>query len=253
MQHELIQTVDKGFGTFIVIKNDIIGRCIEQNGFWENHVYNFYTRFLKDSDVVLDAGANVGFHTINMARKAKFVHAFEPQPLVYNLLCANVLLNDVTHKVEQYKLALGDKESVVKLQPLNMFDEQDGTHNFGGRGLTIDGRGEGGIKTIAFDSLNIDINVIKIDIQGFELMAVNGMLETLQVNKPWILLENYEGLENDEEVLSILSVLGYDVYRLQVAPREDCICIHKSNSDHLNLRACLDTELSEYYKKINNG
>lgn len=251
MQHELIQTADRGCGTFLVVKNDLIGRTIDQYGYWENHVWNFYNRFLKDSDVVLDAGANVGFHTVNMAKKAKFVHAFEPQPLMYNLLCANVLLNEVTHKVEQHRLALSDKESVVKLQPLNMFDEQDGTHNFGGRGLTEEGRGEGGIKTIAFDSLNIDINVIKIDVQGFELFAINGMLETLRVNKPWILLENYEELHNDEQVLAILFDLGYEVYRLQVTPREDCICLHKNNVDHVNLRNCLDTELSEYYKKIN--
>lgn len=248
----LIQTPNKGFGSFIVIGNDLIGRFINHHGFWEVHLLHIYTNFLKETDVVLDAGANLGFHTVNMAKKCKHVYAFEPQPLMYNLLSTNILFGNCTHKVTQFKLGLGDKEELVKMQALKDFDEKDGTHNFGGRGISKNDEGEELINVVAFDSLGLDVTVIKMDIQGYELHALRGMLETVKRSLPWIMLENYmgEGHEDDEEVLKILFDLGYEIYRFKAISEEDCICVNKNNPNHADIKAALEGTLKDHYRKI---
>lgn len=245
------QTENKGFGSFIVIKNDLIGRYINNYGFWEIHLYDLYKTFLKDTDVVLDAGANIGFHTVHMAKSCKKVYAFEPQPIIYNILCTNILFNDISEKVEQYKFGLGDKEITLKMSPISKFDEKDGTRNYGGRSITEDSDGEEEVKLITFDSLNIDIDVIKIDIQGFELQAFRGMIGTLKRCKPWIMLENYLDNEKDNEVLILLKELGYDIYRPldNGLPKEDCVCIIKEDDKHINIKKVMEEQLSTHYKK----
>ena len=84
----LFQTQDKGFGSFIVIQNDLIGNFINQNGFWENHLCHIYNNLIKETDIVVDAGANIGFHTVQFAKKAKKVARSE---IFINIdLCLNL-------------------------------------------------------------------------------------------------------------------------------------------------------------------
>lgn len=248
----LIQTQDRGFGSFIVIGNDLIGRYINTHGFWEVHLMNMYANFMKETDVVLDAGANIGFHTVHMSKRCKHVHAFEPQPLMFNLLSTNILFSNSTHNVTQYRLGLGDREEIVKMQPLKNFDEADGTHNFGGRGISKEDDGDEAVYIVPFDSLNLDVDVVKIDVQGYELFAFNGMLETLKRCQPWIMLENYmgEGHEDDEKVLDLLFDLGYEIYRFKGTSEEDCLCINKNNPDHDRIRETVEGSLKEFYRKV---
>jgi FkbM family methyltransferase len=248
----IIQTEDKGYGSFIVILNDLIGRFINKYGFWEIHLYTLYKLFLKDTDVVLDAGANIGFHTVHMAKSCKKVYAFEPQPLIYNILSTNILFNDLSNKVEHYRLGLGDKEETLKMAPIDNFDEKDGTKNYGGRNITKDSDGEEEVKVVVFDSLNIDIDAIKIDVQGFETEAFNGMVNTLKRCKPWIMLENYMDSEKDQAVLIFLKELGYEIYRPveNNLPMEDCLCIVKDEDKHNNIKNIIEEQLSTVYRKL---
>lgn len=249
---QLIQTKDKGFGSFVVIENDLIGRYINHYGFWELHLIGLYRKFIKDTDVVLDAGANIGFHTIHMGHICKKVYAYEPQPMIFNILSTNILFSGLSDKIEHFRLGLGDKKSSAKMEPLDRFNEADGTRNFGGRGLSQDGTGEESVNLIDFDSLDIDIDVIKIDIQGFELYAFMGMQNTLKRCAPWIMLENYVGNSRDEKVLELLQSLGYEIYRPKdnTLPNEDCICIHKENEKHIPIRELLNSELETVFKLI---
>jgi len=240
----LIQTQNKGYGSFIVLENDLIGRFINYHGCWEKHIYSVYSQLITPNDVVIDAGANIGFHTVQFAHKANKVYAFEPQKLIYNILSTNILFNDVSSKVEHYRLALGDKPGKLYMEPLSNRDEKDGSHNFGGRGLvTKDGEEE--VDVITLDSLNIDPNIIKMDIQGSELYALKGAESTLNRCEPWLILENYLGREDDEKIYKWLINKGYEFFRFsfknetgEVIPHEDCIVYkpkkHKQIKQFLN-------------------
>lgn len=241
----LIQTQDKGFGSFIVIEDDLIGRFINHYGFWENHLYHVYSKLISPNDIILDAGANIGFHTVQFAKLGKKVYAYDPQPIIYNLLCTNILFNGVTDKVEQYRLGLSDSYSKIKMQPLQECDQSDGCHNYGGRGLISNGDGEEEVELTIF---NKEVDVIKIDVQDSEIYAFKGMEEILDQCEPWIMFENYEDQDNSKMVLNFLLDKRYIVYRSMIGNKEDCYAF-KNIEKHQSIKHVLDN-IKEYTFKI---
>jgi FkbM family methyltransferase len=141
-------------------------------------------------NVVLDIGANIGDDTLVIARiigsKGK-VYAFEPDPENFKLLKKNVKANGYTNVVTVGK-AVSNKNGKVKLflSENNKADhriyESDNSRKY----VEVD--------TISLDKyfghLSRKINVIKIDIQGAEMMAFEGMVKLFKDNKyPKLLTE----------------------------------------------------------------
>jgi FkbM family methyltransferase len=238
----LRQTQDIGFGSFIVLENDLIGNFILRHGYWEQHLYAIYSQFIKPEHVIIDAGANIGFHTIQFAKLGKLVYAFEPQSLIFNLLSTNILMNDVNENVKQYRLGLYNDDAILNMQSIEQFTEPNGVLNLGGRGVTTDQIDTEKIDLVSWDKhfSNVEhVDFIKMDIQGAELSALKGMEKLLKKSKPWMLLENYDN-ENDARVVEYLTSIGYEIYRpMNALPNEDCICIHKDYEQRNELKSFL--------------
>ena len=241
----LIQTKDIGAGSFVIIENDLIGQFILRHGVWEGHLANIYSQLINETDVILDAGANIGFHTVQFARFGKKVYAYDPQPTIFNLLSANILFNGATDKVEQFRLGLSDKPGSIRMEPVNKFDQPNGMHNFGGRGLTNDETGEESVELVTFDK---DVDVIKIDIQGSEIYAFKGMEQMIDRCQPWIMFENYEDGENDKKVLDFLLNKGYVIYRLMNNLNEDCFAFKPELDNHKKVKIVLESAEGYEYK-----
>lgn len=242
----LRQTDNKGFGSYIVAENDLIGNFIAVHGFWERHLFDIYSQLLTKEDVVLDAGANIGFHTTQFARFASKVYAFEPQPLVFNILTTNVLFHDATDKVKQFRLGLGQEEKKAYMEAIEKYPDGPTGVNLGGRGLTDEQEGEE-VEVVIFDKNfpGVDISMIKMDVQGYELAALKGMEAMLTRCKPWMLLENYEN-EHDQQVINYLTSMNYEVYRpTKYLPPEDCIAI-TTETKHDNIRTFIHNSPYDY-------
>jgi FkbM family methyltransferase len=221
------------FGHFCLIGDDLISNCIDNHGAWETHLYYFYSKIIKEDDIVLDGGANIGFHTIQfatLANKGK-VYAFEPQPLIFNVLSTNILLNGATNIITHYRLGLSDKEDIEIFTSMNNLGVSMTPNciNWGGRGFT-EKDGDETATTIALDSLNISkLDFIKLDIQGFEYKALIGGINTIKNNMPTIFIENYDGrcaddqIEQERAPINLLLELGYKGYRLIIGNGDDCI------------------------------
>jgi len=216
------------YGHFCLIEKDLISNFINTHGFWEIHLYELYTHMINQTDIVLDAGANIGFNPIQFAKLANEgkVIAFEPQPLIYNVLTVNILYNGATDVVEQHKLGLSNK---VKNQKMTLLSKQFFSKdciNYGGRGIADEGEEE--VKTTTIDNLNLNtLDFIKMDIQGSELDAIKGGINTITKNKPIIFLENSKSKESGVETLKILKDIEYICYRLTAGNKEDCVLIDR--------------------------
>lgn len=249
----ITKTQDKGYGSFMVIENDIVGDCIRQLGCWENHLAHYYLKFIKSTDVIVDAGANIGFHTVQFAKLANKVYAFEPQKLIFNILSTNLLLNSVSDFVEHYRVALGDKPGKLYMEPLSNRRQESGQENFGGLGLVTENNGQQEVKVITFDSLELDIDVLKMDIQGSEPYALKGMENTIDKCTPWIMLENYPDRKPDQKVFKWLIDKGYECFRFEQekentwVPHEDCIFYNPEK--HIHIKQELD-ELRAHIKNL---
>lgn len=121
---------------------------------------------VKERDVVVDVGANMGYYTLLMAKLNANVHSFEPEPTNFVLLKKNVELNNFTN-VTLYNKAVSNTNGKAKFV---LADYGTGQHTLGSSKF--------GTRTIDVETTTIDLQDIafaKIDVEGAELLVLNGM------------------------------------------------------------------------------
>ena len=88
------------FGRMFTLQGDtVIGRSLRLYGEFAGDEVDSILSLVRPGDHVLDLGANIGFHTLALARSVGAtgeVTSVEPQRFCFQLLCANVTLNQLT-------------------------------------------------------------------------------------------------------------------------------------------------------------
>jgi len=166
-------------------------------------------------DVAMDVGANIGVHTMALARRVGptgLVIAFEAQRLVFQALCANVAINSLGN-VECHWAAVGAARGVLKVPELAF----DRPNNFGG--VSLAGAAEGRpVALVALDDfLAIPrLRLVKIDVEGMEADVIEGAAKLIARLRPILYVEN-DRVENSPRLIRLIASLGYDMY-WHVAP-----------------------------------
>src|SRR6185503_20646218 len=96
----------------------VIGRSLAMYGEWAEKEVRLLLGLLRPGDNAVDVGACIGTHAIRFAQRVGpegAVYAFEPQRLVYQLLCANAALNQLPNLHAQHA-AVGDEEGYVQIE-----------------------------------------------------------------------------------------------------------------------------------------
>ena len=197
-------------------------------GFFEYETVRAYRRLLKPGDTVLDIGANIGAHTMHLARCVSptgKVIAFEPTAYAYNKLRQNIALNPMLAgqiQAEQIMLDNSD-DTQVKPQLYSSWQIHDAAVNnhpkHGGRLMDTTGA-----HIVALDSYIAGhkigaVSLIKMDVDGHECQVLRGARDLLRRDKPILLMEIMPyGLDETgaslDELLGILRVYGYSLYDL---------------------------------------
>ena len=158
---------------------------------------------------VLEISANIGMHTIDLARlvgPAGVLHAFEPQRLVFQVLCANLALNSVAN-VFTHQVAVGKRSGTLLVPRLD--PNQHG--NFGGLSLLGAEHGEE-VPLITVDSLELDAcHLLKVDVEGMETEALQGAAATIGRFRPMLYVEN-DRPERSAELIRTIQSYGYRLY-----------------------------------------
>lgn len=154
----------------------------------------------------IDVGAHIGVHTKRMALKGIDVYAFEPNPVVSEILHKNV--EDLPN-VEVFDCALGDRNTKAKFyihkeQPASGFGS---LHNIYNR----ENVEEIVVKVRTLDSFNFEnVGLIKVDTEGNEFNVLKGVIRTLREQKPRLILEVHEPMHKWVRLITnLLSELGY--------------------------------------------
>ena len=186
-----------------------IGRSLDLYGEWSKGEMDLMGQVIFPGMAVVEAGANVGAHTVFLAQAVRpggFVVAFEPQRIVFQTLCANLALNNITN-VDARQAAVGDAVGTVLVPTLDFGRE----FNFGGVSLGEYEFGEP-VPVVTLDSLKLSrCDVIKIDVEGMEKAVLDGACETLARFQPVLYVEN-DRKDKAPDLIRTIDQLGYTMH-----------------------------------------
>jgi len=214
-----IYRVKSNLAMYLEMK-DYIDRSIYFDSF-EFNIRNIILNNISVGGTFIDIGANIGYFSLLASKlvgaKGRII-AFEPNPLTINRLKKNMELN-YSGNIELIEVALSNKEGEVQL-----FRPKDETH-----GLTSM-RNHGwqntecyNVQTKLLDDILppkiSSIDLIKIDVEGAELLVFEGAKNTIIKFKPKIILElNEKAAKNfGYDILEVVRlILSYNPnYRLK--------------------------------------
>lgn len=186
---------------------------------FEHKTISVIKKHVKEGMVVVDIGANIGLYSILLSRlvgeKGK-VYAFEPDNEIYDILIENLKLSKCFN-VEVCRKALSDKNSTVVLTRPE--DNSGDAFNFIKE--VTDNSSPNTLQTETLDSflndrLISEIDFIKIDVEGAELLCLRGAQKTLlKSTSISIVSECYEKFlqrfnHKVSDLLIYMNNLGYD-------------------------------------------
>jgi FkbM family methyltransferase len=211
-----------GFGIYVDIHDQYIGSAILEQHVYEPHVTATLQRELHSDHVFLDVGANVGWFSLLAARILRNgkVVAVEPNPRNVQLIYASLSRNEL-HNVFVYPFAATETNQ--------MFDmEAVGSNGFvtSSIGSSLSRTYVQGVSLGMLLEPEPRLDVIKMDIEGHELLAMRGMGALLTRHHPIILTEFHPKAMQDnfqldpEEYLSELANHGYQMSIIELSGDE---------------------------------
>lgn len=174
---------------------------------------------IKNSNISIDVGANIGITSVWLGRNSQKVYAFEPEPKNVSRFKEQMHLNNIKN-VELIEMVVSDSS---KEQILHIF-ESYGHHSLSPIHVSnkID---EILVKSITLDQFchykNIDlIDCLKVDVEGFELEVFFGSKNILKNKLVKLIIFEHGPLllkkqnKNISDVISFLNSFGYKVFTI---------------------------------------
>ena len=177
--------------------------------------------------ICLDIGANIGNHSLAFAEHFDRVLAFEPNPRTFRLLAIN---SELAPNIAPYRLGASNRKGTVTAyeDSLNLGATTTSRAISGHR----EAHQKGLISPVQFDVDRLDdflsesdlnqVDFIKLDVEGHEAAALEGMEKILRVSSPVIVMEAFSDSFSDgkSQSVEILKSRGYkDFYRMDGGDR----------------------------------
>jgi FkbM family methyltransferase len=207
------------FGPMVILNTDSrIGSELTSTGSWDFiEIYECMQLFEKNrngNNVILDIGCNVGAWTLPVSRRYPefIIHGFECQHPLIDCFDLTVKLNNLTN-IESHLIAISNVNGTLEFPSIDYTQDTNfgafelepvGNSDFNGNRLnhtTV-------IETKTIDSFKFDnIALIKLDIEGMELKALQGAVNTLQKCQPIVLYEHHKTDQN--AVIQLFKDINY--------------------------------------------
>lgn len=177
---------------------------------------------LRDDDVLWDIGASIGLYSIYAAEKVQSVYSFEPDLDIYNRFNENIGLNNLQNKITSFQCAIGGEKGQMELY-------SDGINGYSPSLKNLE-RHKGNMVKVDVKSIDSLLSeeklatptVMKIDIEGAEILALKGAKKLLgSPNRPRILfIEVHPGFlksykSNIAEIENLLLENSYHILSTQ--------------------------------------
>lgn len=226
-----------GLNNICTVQRRDINWCLDLNegidlsiwlfGYFERKNLREYEKIIRHGDVVIDIGANIGSHTLPLAKlvgNGGTIIAIEPTNWAYQKLIHNLTLNPTlaTRVKPLHGFLLSNEQEKPAMEiysswPLNQNKQYLHKLHCGSP------KGTEGAFIKSLDSLVIELNLskidlIKLDVDGHELSVLKGMINVLSKFKPLIMMElaPYVLMDDDEfsKLIDFITLLKYRIYAL---------------------------------------
>lgn len=194
-------------------------------GLHEFNDMSFVIHLLKENDLFIDVGANLGSYSLLASGlcKAKS-YAFEPVPKTFERLLENISINHLLSEIFSRQIAISNKEN--KKNEYIYFSIDRGCEN-----SIVDSSYQGRKEKVSISSLdkecfNLNPVLIKIDVEGFEKEVLEGAKNTL--SKESLLAIIIEG--QSTEVNAIIQSYGFKDFNY--FPLSRILKEHRINSNN---------------------
>ena len=177
----------------------------------------FFNRFIKKGDLVIDIGANIGHTTVQMslaAGKEGTTLGFDPNPYVYELLAQNA-------NIDLYQYAITDEDDEF------YYNSSEASFNNGGISKEkVNRHGKHALES-KIQGVNLEkflsekyadsidkLSLVKIDTEGYDKEIIRSISNLLIKYKPVVITEclGKNSLEDKYEQFELLNSLGYSLY-----------------------------------------
>jgi FkbM family methyltransferase len=205
-----VEQSESRYGPMLYPPHDqFVGRSFKEYGEFSQGEMELFIHFIGTGAIVLDIGANIGAHTVPLAQlvgPTGVVVAFEPQPTLHKILCANLVLNSIPN-VLTYAMALGNCDGECIIPDL----DYSKPCNFGG--ISIDMTEEGETVPVGMlDGFQLErVDFIKLDVEGFESKVLEGAANTIERCRPIMYIEN-DRADKSAELIQRLFDMGYRLW-----------------------------------------
>lgn len=190
-------------------------------GVYEPWTIKCFQERIKEGEIVLDIGAHIGYYTLMAAKRVGNrgkVYAFEPNKDNFALLTKNARINGYKNVIPINKAVTNStKKSRLFLSPVST-----GMHSL----IDLDNNSK---NTVIVNSVSVDdffgknpprVSVIKLDIEGGEYKAIEGMKGLLQKSKHLSLFTEFspfsikKSKKTPQEFLNLLQSCGFKLYSI---------------------------------------
>ncbi len=215
-----LHDIDKDITMQVDISKSM-GASFFWTGFHELNEWRFLHKYLTPEMTFFDIGSNQGEYALFAGKRLTRgrVLAFEPVDFFFDLLNRNITLNNF-HNIQTFHYGLSDKDIQVPI-----YREEKGTEaNEGLASIFQSERRTQFLQNIdlrtldgVMPSFNLTrIDFMKVDVEGAEMMVLQGARKTIQQYKPLIMMEisknNYDAAGYTiDDVLNFFSALGYSL------------------------------------------
>jgi FkbM family methyltransferase len=189
-----------------------VGITLIKSNIYEPHTTRAIANTLKVGDVFLDLGANIGYFSLlaaSIVHETGKVIAFEPNVQNLQLLYSSILENRFEN-VTVYPFAASNSNQILRLT------------SFGSNGY-LEAALSGGSNFQLVQSVILDellkhekrLDVVKMDIEGYETLALRGMDEIIKKHKPILFTEfspwhiRHRCKVNPKDYLNQITQYGY--------------------------------------------
>lgn len=136
-------------------------------------IFAFYTLSRERYKFTLDIGANLGLHSIVMAKLGFHVSSFEPDPVHYERLLFNSSLNNVSPSIKLIKAAVSNSSG--KAEFTRVLGNTTGSHLSTAKVGAYGQLEKFEVDVVSIIDYTLNVDLIKLDAEGEELKILQGI------------------------------------------------------------------------------